>query len=113
MKGMKVDPLDRNSDIQLQQQQQAIMDLSNSSSGDSGNNFEFAFNCSNFSDRVLRIEIVLDAAESKSIGEGCSSIADWARHRKWRKEDIKKDKVQHRVFKVLIKISESKRRSSL
>ncbi|XP_020264965.1 BTB/POZ domain-containing protein POB1-like isoform X2 [Asparagus officinalis] len=92
MKGMKVDPLDRNSDIQLQQQQQAIMDLSNSSSGDSGNNFEFAFNCSNFSDRVLRIEIVPDAAESKSVGEGCSSIADWARHRKRRREDIKKEK---------------------
>ncbi|KAK8971257.1 BTB/POZ domain-containing protein POB1 [Platanthera guangdongensis] len=55
-------------------------------------NFEFAFNSSNFSDRVLRIEIVAGPAESKPDGEGCASISDWARHRKRRREDIKKDK---------------------
>ncbi|PKA56290.1 BTB/POZ domain-containing protein POB1 [Apostasia shenzhenica] len=61
--------------------------------GSGDQNFEFAFNSSNFSDRVLRIEIVAGPAESKGDGEGCSSISDWARHRKRRREDIKKDKV--------------------
>lgn len=88
--GMKADTLDRDNDDSKQQRQ--IMDLSHSSSGDHSNNFEFAFNSSNFSDRVLRIEIVAGAAESKSDGEGCSSIADWARHRKRRREEIKKEK---------------------
>jgi len=57
----------------------------------SESDFGFAFNDSNFSDRVLRVEIVPDLPESKSDGEGCSSIADWARNRKRRREDIKKD----------------------
>lgn len=74
------------------------MDLSHSSSSDHSNNFEFAFNSSNFSDRVLRIEIVAGPAESKSDGEGCSSIAEWARHRKRRREDIKKEKGITLVF---------------
>lgn len=55
-------------------------------------NFEFAFNSSNFSDRVLRIEIIPGPAESKAEGEGCANISDWARHRKRRREDMKKDK---------------------
>lgn len=55
-------------------------------------NFEFAFNSSNFSDRVLRIEIIPGPAESKVDGEGCTSISDWARQRKRRREDMKKDK---------------------
>ncbi|KAH7651540.1 TRAF-like protein [Dioscorea alata] len=55
-------------------------------------NFEFAFNSSNFSDRVLRIEIVAGPPESRSDRDGCSSIADWARHRKRRRDDIKKEK---------------------
>ncbi|PKU76992.1 BTB/POZ domain-containing protein POB1 [Dendrobium catenatum] len=55
-------------------------------------NFEFAFNSSNFSDRVLRIEIVAAPAESKADGDCCASFSDWARHRKRRREDIKKDK---------------------
>ncbi|KAF8413273.1 hypothetical protein HHK36_001249 [Tetracentron sinense] len=53
--------------------------------------FAFAFNDSNFSDRVLRIEIMAELPESKSDGEGCDSIADWARNRKRRREDIKKE----------------------
>ncbi|XP_057969292.1 BTB/POZ domain-containing protein POB1-like isoform X3 [Malania oleifera] len=57
----------------------------------SDSDFAFAFNDSNFSDRVLKIEIVADLPESKSDGEGCNSIADWARNRKRRREDIKKD----------------------
>ncbi|XP_057969291.1 BTB/POZ domain-containing protein POB1-like isoform X2 [Malania oleifera] len=59
----------------------------------SDSDFAFAFNDSNFSDRVLKIEIVADLPESKSDGEGCNSIADWARNRKRRREDIKKDSV--------------------
>lgn len=57
----------------------------------SESDFGFAFNDSNFSDRVLRIEIVPDLPESKSDGDDCISIADWARNRKRRREDIKKD----------------------
>ncbi|KAJ9171465.1 hypothetical protein P3X46_014832 [Hevea brasiliensis] len=58
-----------------------------SSDGD----FGFAFNDVNFSDRLLRIEIMGDSPDNGSDGEGCTSIADWARHRKRRREDIKKD----------------------
>nr|POE91996.1 isoform 2 of btb/poz domain-containing protein pob1 [Quercus suber] len=57
----------------------------------SDSDFAFAFNDSNFSDRVLRIEIIPDLPETKSNGDGCTSIADWARNRKRRREDIKKD----------------------
>ncbi|XVF10478.1 hypothetical protein REPUB_Repub07fG0186500 [Reevesia pubescens] len=74
----------------------AIMDsdfspgeASGSGSGDS--DFGFAFNDSNFSDRVLRIEIMPDLPETKSDGDGCSSIADWASNRKRRREDFKKE----------------------
>lgn len=65
-------------------------DISRSASSSDGD-FGFAFNDSNFSDRLLRIEIMGDQPESRSDGEGCTSIADWARHRKRRREDIKKD----------------------
>ncbi|CAN7052530.1 hypothetical protein IGI04_027697 [Brassica rapa subsp. trilocularis] len=60
-----------------------------SSEGD----FGFAFNDSNFSDRLLRIEIMGNPSDSRSDVEGCTSIADWARHRKRRREDIKKESV--------------------
>lgn len=53
--------------------------------------FGFAFNDSNFSDRVLRIEIVAESPEARPDGDGCTSLADWARNRKRRREDIKKD----------------------
>ena len=53
--------------------------------------FGFAFNDSNFSDRVLRIEIVADPPESCSDGDTCLSLANWDRHRKRRREDVKKD----------------------
>ncbi|XP_052211592.1 BTB/POZ domain-containing protein POB1-like [Diospyros lotus] len=55
--------------------------------------FGFAFNDSNFSDRVLRIEIVADPPESCSDGDTCLSLANWDRHRKRRREDVKKDNV--------------------
>ncbi|KAI4328865.1 hypothetical protein L6164_021188 [Bauhinia variegata] len=55
--------------------------------------FGFAFNDSNFSDRILRIEIMGDPVEGRSDSVGCTSIFDWARHRKRRREDIKKENV--------------------
>ncbi|KAL6876468.1 hypothetical protein ACP4OV_013040 [Aristida adscensionis] len=67
-------------------------DFSRASGGPS---FEFAFNSVNFSDRVLRIEIVAgdDAPGAKGAdGEGCSSLADWARHRKRRREELRRGK---------------------
>lgn len=57
-------------------------------------NFGFAFNDSNFSDRVLRIEIMVGPSDDKSDGgggDGCSSLIEWARHPKRRREDMKKD----------------------
>lgn len=54
-------------------------------------NFGFAFNDSNFSDRVLRIEIMAGPSDSKSDPDGCCSLLDWARNRKRRREDFKKD----------------------
>ncbi|KAL5796076.1 hypothetical protein ACOSQ2_000896 [Xanthoceras sorbifolium] len=65
-------------------------DFSRSASASEGD-FGFAFNDSNFSDRLLRIEIMDDSPDDRPDGEGCNSIADWARHRKRRREDIKKD----------------------
>lgn len=53
--------------------------------------FGFAFNDSNFSDRVLRIEIMADTVDPQPDSETCTTIADWARHRKRRREDIKKE----------------------
>ena len=65
-------------------------DFSREASGSDGD-FGFAFNDSNFSDRLLRIEIMGGPLECRPDGEGCTSIADWARHRKRRREDIKKE----------------------
>ncbi|KAM7491454.1 hypothetical protein LguiA_034375 [Lonicera macranthoides] len=86
MKQLKVDLLDS----------RTIMDSDFSpgcgtiaSSSDS--DFAFAFNDSNFSDRILRIEIMPDVSDSKSDGEGIYSISEWDRNRKRRREDIKKD----------------------
>ncbi|KAJ7962508.1 BTB/POZ domain-containing POB1-like protein [Quillaja saponaria] len=55
--------------------------------------FGFAFNDSNFSDRILRIEIMGEPDETRTDAEGCNSIADWVRHRKRRREDIRKESV--------------------
>jgi len=60
--------------------------------------FSFAFNDSNFSDRVLKIEIVAGLPDVKSASDGCSSITEWARNRKRRREDVKKDKGQYFRF---------------
>ncbi|XP_057439613.1 BTB/POZ domain-containing protein POB1 [Lotus japonicus] len=61
------------------------------SSSSSDADFGFAFNDSNFSDRILRIEIMDDSVETRSDSDGCTTIADWARQRKRRREDIKKE----------------------
>lgn len=53
--------------------------------------FTFAFNNSSFSDRVLHIEILPDLPESKSDTDGCTTIAEWARNRKRRREEIRKE----------------------
>ncbi|KAF5206835.1 BTB/POZ domain-containing protein POB1, partial [Thalictrum thalictroides] len=65
-----------------------------SSDGD----FGFAFNDSNFSDRILRIEILSECPDDKSDADGSISIADWARVRKRRREDIKKDNPLESVY---------------
>ncbi|KAL7239014.1 hypothetical protein ACSBR2_004999 [Camellia fascicularis] len=68
-----------------------VMDSDYSPNGGRDGDFGFAFNDSNFSDRVLRVEIMADSPETQLDGEGCHSLADWARHRKRRREDVKKD----------------------
>ena len=68
--------------------------LESSRGGGGGDgDFGFAFNDSNFSDRILKIEIVDEASETPSgdTSNGCTSLADWARNRKRRREDIKRD----------------------
>ncbi|XP_057521642.1 BTB/POZ domain-containing protein POB1-like isoform X2 [Amaranthus tricolor] len=57
----------------------------------SESDFGFAFNDSNFSDRTLTIEIILDLSDNKSHGDNCTTIADWAINRKRRREDVKKE----------------------
>ncbi|RDX67682.1 BTB/POZ domain-containing protein POB1, partial [Mucuna pruriens] len=70
-----------------------VMDSSSSvysrSASSSDADFGFAFNDSNFSDRILRIEIMGDPVEVRPESEGCTTIADWARHRKRRREEFK------------------------
>lgn len=70
----------------------AAMDSDGNRSPKDGN-FGFAFNDSNFSDRILRIEIMAAGpsdCNSDGDGGGCS-LLDWAHHRKRRREDVKKD----------------------
>ncbi|GKU88001.1 hypothetical protein SLEP1_g2316 [Rubroshorea leprosula] len=66
-------------------------DYSRGASSASDGDFGFAFNDSNFSDRLLKIEIMGGPSECCLDGEGCTTVADWARHRKRRREDIKKE----------------------
>lgn len=71
-------------------------DQSPSGLGESGSDpeaqdFTFAFNDINFSDRILRIEIVPDSPEAKPDGVGCSTASDWERNKKRRRADIKRD----------------------
>lgn len=65
----------------------AVMDPDYSPTSGLQPDFAFAFNDSNFSDRVLRIEIVADPTDQRPDSDGYHTIADWARNRKRRKED--------------------------
>lgn len=59
------------------------------SNGREQEDFAFAFNDSNFSDRVLRIEIMPDSPDTRPDLEGCLTLADWAtRKSKRRRGDI-------------------------
>ncbi|XP_051144995.1 BTB/POZ domain-containing protein POB1-like isoform X2 [Andrographis paniculata] len=85
----------RDSGLDLFDPRTIVMDSDYSSSpGGSGSrdpDFGFAFNDSNFSDRVLRIEIVPDPTEAAPEAEGCRTLADWAAHKsKRRRGDIAK-----------------------
>uniref|UniRef100_A0A0E0HAY6 BTB domain-containing protein n=1 Tax=Oryza nivara TaxID=4536 RepID=A0A0E0HAY6_ORYNI len=77
-----------------------------------GPSFAFAFNSVNFSDRVLRIEIVAgdDAAGAKgAAGEGCSSLADWAHQRKRRREELRREKAVAFDFRSYPKFESKKK----
>ncbi|KAM0017089.1 putative chromatin remodeling & transcription regulator BTB-POZ family [Helianthus debilis subsp. tardiflorus] len=80
MKNSKLDPYDRKTSV-----------MTSYFSPEGPGDFGFAFNDSNFSDRVLRIEIVSEPLDSAHDGDGCASLSDWARNRKRRREDIKKE----------------------
>lgn len=67
----------------------AVMDPEYSPSRTRDPDFGFAFNDSNFSDRLLQIEIMADSSDTDSLHS--QSLADWARNRKRRREDIKKE----------------------
>lgn len=51
----------------------------------SGGDFRFAFNNVKFSDRLLRIEITRSSGAGDEVS--CSSVVDWARDRKRRREE--------------------------
>lgn len=59
--------------------------LSDTGSPEPSSDFGFAFNDVNFSDRILRIEILPDLPGEKSDPD--DSIGDWARNRKRRRND--------------------------
>nr|KAJ0211190.1 hypothetical protein LSAT_V11C400170230 [Lactuca sativa] len=67
----------------------AVMESSYSSEvGRSDGDFGFAFNDSNFSDRLLCIEIVSEPLGFRPDGEGCMNLAACFRNPKRRREDI-------------------------
>ncbi|XP_062090583.1 BTB/POZ domain-containing protein POB1-like [Humulus lupulus] len=84
---------DLNSDLFDLRTEMDTAEFPRSVSSSSDADFAFAFNDSNFSDRQLRIEIMGDTPETRLESDACTSIADWARHRKRRREDIKKENV--------------------
>ncbi|XP_076941889.1 BTB/POZ domain-containing protein POB1-like isoform X1 [Bidens hawaiensis] len=82
----------RDSNLDLFDPRTAVMDYNNNNTSEVGSDFGFAFNDSNFSDRILRIEVVSESTESSTAdGEGSISLAEWARNRKRRREDIKRE----------------------
>ncbi|KAI4338702.1 hypothetical protein MLD38_023727 [Melastoma candidum] len=67
----------------------------------SDSDFAFAFNNSNFSDRDLRIEILPDFPYYKHDPGASTSISDWARNRKRRRDDLPKDASEATLEHVL------------
>ncbi|XP_022858796.1 BTB/POZ domain-containing protein POB1-like isoform X3 [Olea europaea var. sylvestris] len=81
----------RDSVLDLFDPRTAVMDSDNSSPTASPNpDFAFAFNDSNFSDRVLRIEIVSDSLETRPESQACHTVTDWACKTKRQRGDIAK-----------------------
>ncbi|KAK4418590.1 BTB/POZ domain-containing protein [Sesamum alatum] len=83
----------------------AVMDSDSSSSPTGGGDpdFGFAFNDSNFSDRVLRIEIVADPPETRPESEACRTLADWAARKSKRRrgDGVKKENDMYHSFAAL------------
>ncbi|XP_015056153.1 BTB/POZ domain-containing protein POB1-like isoform X3 [Solanum pennellii] len=80
----------------------AVMDPEYSPTHTGEPDFAFAFDDVNFSDRILRIEILGDSiAGGSSSNGGCSSLADWARNRKRRREDFRKENDMYHSFAAL------------
>ncbi|XP_049351682.1 BTB/POZ domain-containing protein POB1-like [Solanum verrucosum] len=71
----------------------AVMDPEYSPSSTRDPDFGFAFNDVNFSDRLLQIEIMAYSFDPQSDSDSfhSQSLADWARNRKRRREDIRKE----------------------
>lgn len=89
----------RDSVLDLFDPRTAVMDSDNSSPTASRNpDFAFAFNDSNFSDRVLRIEIVSDSLETRPESQACNTVTDWARRTKRQRGDIAKKENGERVY---------------
>ncbi|CAA0842539.1 BTB/POZ domain-containing protein [Striga hermonthica] len=65
-------------------------DSSSSPTGGRDPDFGFAFNDSNFSDRLLQIEIVADPPDGQTEPEGCRTLADWAGRKSKRQLEEKK-----------------------
>lgn len=85
----------RDSGLDLFDPRTAVMDSSDYTSSPVSvrdQDFAFAFNDSNFSDRVLRIEIIADPPEARFDSDGgCQTLADWAaRKTKRRRGDVPK-----------------------
>ncbi|KAL2490299.1 BTB/POZ domain-containing protein POB1 [Abeliophyllum distichum] len=82
----------RDSGLDLFDPRTAVMDSDcnlSPSNGREPEDFGFAFNDSNFSDRVLRIEIMPDSPDTRPDAEACQTLADWAtRKSKRRRGDI-------------------------
>ncbi|KAK6142748.1 hypothetical protein DH2020_023096 [Rehmannia glutinosa] len=97
----------RDSGLDLFDPRTAVVDSDYSSSPSGGRDpdFGFAFNDSNFSDRVLRIEIVADPTEARTESETCQTLADWAaRKSKRRRGDIvkKENGEPVKLFKYIV-----------
>lgn len=69
----------------------AVMDPDYSPTSAPHPDFGFAFNDSNFSDRLLRIEVVADSSDACSDSDASQTLADWTRHRKQRGGDFKEN----------------------